>query len=144
VSLDGQRFVMIKRTAATEAPRLIVVEHWFQSLPLWNQLWITRTASGRYAGGRTGPRKGHSVNQAREKAVKRSYRHGRTRIQSSADDIEALARSRPYFHNPLDMWPYTVDLDAVVNNPGAATELALTLPRSDLRSRRRRRGRGTR
>jgi hypothetical protein len=24
-SLDGQRFVMIKRTAATEAPRLIVV-----------------------------------------------------------------------------------------------------------------------
>jgi len=25
VSLDGQRFVMIKRTAATEAPRLIVV-----------------------------------------------------------------------------------------------------------------------
>jgi hypothetical protein len=32
VSLDGQRFVMIKRTAATEAPRLIVVEHWFEEL----------------------------------------------------------------------------------------------------------------
>jgi len=34
VSLDGQHFVMIKRTAATEAPPLIVVEHWFQSLQL--------------------------------------------------------------------------------------------------------------
>ena len=43
------------------------------------------------AGGRTGPHKGHSVNQAREKAVKHSYRHGFTRIQSSADDLEALA-----------------------------------------------------
>ena len=43
------------------------------------------------AGGRTGPHKGHSVNQAREKAAKHSYRHGFTRIQSSADDLEALA-----------------------------------------------------
>jgi hypothetical protein len=47
-------------------------------------------------------------------------------------------------HNPLDMWPCAVDRDAVINYPRAATELALTLPRSALRSRQRRRGRGTR
>jgi hypothetical protein len=94
---------------------------------------------------------------------------GRTRLQSSADEIEALATtalqkagarvdarvprgqvpggearnihvaggryvsllgSGPYFHNPLDLWPTSVDLDAVTQYAAATTELTLALARA--------------
>lgn len=94
---------------------------------------------------------------------------GRTRLQSSGDDIEALAEaamqsagaridvrvprgtvpsgearnihvgggryvsllgSGPHFHNPLDLWPYAVDLDAVTKYAEATTELALVLAKA--------------
>lgn len=93
---------------------------------------------------------------------------GRSRLQSSADDIEALAMtamqasgaridarvprgtvpggearnihvgggryvsllgSGPWFHNPFDLWPQAVDLDAVVKYAQATTELTLALAR---------------
>jgi hypothetical protein len=91
---------------------------------------------------------------------------GRTRLQTSSDEIESLAMtamqnagaridariprgtvpagearnihvgggryvsllgSGPYFHNPLDLWPQAVDLDAVVRYAEAVTELTLVL-----------------
>jgi hypothetical protein len=94
---------------------------------------------------------------------------GRTRLQSSSDEIETLAMTAmqtagaridarvprgnvpggearnihvgggryvsllgngPYFHNPLDLWPQAVDLDAVVKYADATTELTLALARS--------------
>ena len=94
---------------------------------------------------------------------------GRTRLQSSAEDIEALALtalqsagarvdgrvphgtvpggearnihvgggryvsllgSGPHFHNPDDLWPYAVDLDAVVRYAAATTELAMALAKA--------------
>ncbi len=94
---------------------------------------------------------------------------GRTRLQSSSDELEALAMaamntagaridqrvprgtvpagearnihtgggryvsllgSGPYFHNPLDLWPYAVDLPAVVKYAQAMTELTLALARA--------------
>lgn len=94
---------------------------------------------------------------------------GRSRLQSSADDIEALAMtameaagaridarvprgtvpggearnihvgggryvsllgSGPWFHNPFDLWPQTVDLDAVVKYAAATTQLTLALARA--------------
>ncbi len=94
---------------------------------------------------------------------------GRTRLQSSADDIEALALdamraagaridarvprgtvpggearnihvgggryvsllgSSPYFHNPFDLWPQAVDLDAVLKYAAATVELTLRLARA--------------
>src|SRR5262245_40401256 len=64
-------------------------------------------------------------------------RHGHVRYDATRTNAVLV-------HNPLDMWPCAVDRDAVINYPRAATELALPLPRSALRSRRRRRGRGTR
>lgn len=94
---------------------------------------------------------------------------GRTRLQSSADDVEAIAvkameaagaridarvprgtvpggearnihvgggryvsllGSGPWFHNPFDLWPQAVDLDAVVKYAQATTELTLALARA--------------
>jgi len=94
--------------------------------------------------------------------------NGRTRLQSSADDIETLAvnamqaagaridarvprgtvpggearnihvgggryvsllGSSPYFHNPFDLWPQAVDLDAVLKYAAATVELTLRLAR---------------
>ena len=96
-------------------------------------------------------------------------REGRTRLQSSGDDIEALALaaaqatgaridarvprgtvpsgearnihvgggryvsllgSSPYFHNPFDLWPQAVDLDAVLQYAAATVELTLRLARA--------------
>lgn len=95
--------------------------------------------------------------------------NGRTRLQSSGADIEALALaalqksgasvdtriplgtvpagearnihvgggryvsllgSGPYFHNPLDLWPYSVNLDAVVSFAAGVSELTLALARA--------------
>ncbi|MGE3176095.1 MAG: hypothetical protein AB7O32_01390 [Vicinamibacterales bacterium] len=95
--------------------------------------------------------------------------NGRTRLQSSSDEIEALGMaameaagaridarvprgtvpagearnihvgggryisllgSGPYFHNPLDLWPQSVDLDAVLRYAAATTQLTLTLARA--------------
>lgn len=42
----------------------------------------------------------------------------------------SLLGSNPNFHNPLDLWPYTVDLDAVVRFATATAELALLLARA--------------
>ena len=91
---------------------------------------------------------------------------GRTRVQASADDIEATALaalqrvggrvdgrvprgtvpsaearnihvgggrypsllgSGPHFHNPDDLWPFAVDLEAVVRYAEATIELTLAL-----------------
>jgi hypothetical protein len=93
---------------------------------------------------------------------------GRVRLQSSSDEIEALAMdamqgagaridqriprgtvpagearnihvgggryvsllgSGPYFHNPLDLWPYAVDLHATAKYAAGATALTLALAR---------------
>jgi hypothetical protein len=42
----------------------------------------------------------------------------------------SLLGSGPYFHNPLDLWPYAVDLDAVTRYAAATVELALALARA--------------
>ncbi|MFN7980555.1 MAG: hypothetical protein U0Q11_01740 [Vicinamibacterales bacterium] len=42
----------------------------------------------------------------------------------------SMLGSGPYFHNPLDLWPTAVDLDAVTRYADAATQLALTLARA--------------
>jgi hypothetical protein len=94
---------------------------------------------------------------------------GRTRLQSSADEIESIALaamqragaridsrvprgtvpggearnihvgggryvsllgSSPYFHNPLDLWPQAVDLDAMVKYAAATVDIALTLAKA--------------
>jgi hypothetical protein len=94
---------------------------------------------------------------------------GRTRLQSSADEIESIAMdamqksaaridariprgtvpagearnihvgggryvsllgSGPYFHNPLDLWPYAVDLESTMKFAAATTELTLALARA--------------
>jgi hypothetical protein len=94
---------------------------------------------------------------------------GRTRLQSSSDELEALALtamqkagvrvdnrvprgtvpggearnihvaggryvsvlgSSPYFHNPLDLWPQSVDLEEVVKYAAATSELTLALARA--------------
>lgn len=94
---------------------------------------------------------------------------GRTRLQSSADDIEGVALaamqvsgaridarvprgtvpggearnihvgggryvsllgSSPYFHNPFDLWPQAVDLDAVLKYAAATVELTLRLAKA--------------
>jgi hypothetical protein len=94
---------------------------------------------------------------------------GRMRLQSSSDEIEALAvaamqkagarvdgrvprgtvpagearnihvgggryvsllGSGPYFHNPLDLWPYAVDVDAVTKYAAAVAELTLALAKA--------------
>lgn len=36
----------------------------------------------------------------------------------------------PYFHNPLDLWPHAVDLEAITRYAEAATELTLSLARA--------------
>jgi hypothetical protein len=94
---------------------------------------------------------------------------GRCRLQSSSDEIEAIALgatqrtgaridrrlprgsvpagearnihvgggryvsllgSGPYFHNPLDLWPSAVDINAVMQYAAATTELTLALARA--------------
>jgi hypothetical protein len=94
---------------------------------------------------------------------------GRTRLQTSSDEIEAIAMtsldrsgarvdgrvprgtvpagearnihvgggryvsllgSGPHFHNPDDLWPYSVDVDAVTRFAVGTTELALALARA--------------
>lgn len=94
---------------------------------------------------------------------------GRTRLQASSDEIEAIGMnamqaagaridarvprgtvpagearnihvgggryvsllgSGPWFHNPFDLWPQSVDLDAVVKYATATTELTLALAKS--------------
>ena len=94
---------------------------------------------------------------------------GRTRLQSSSDEIETIAMtamqkasaridgrvprgtvpggearnihvgggryvsllgSGPYFHNPLDLWPQAVNLDAVLNYANATRELAIALAKA--------------
>jgi len=94
---------------------------------------------------------------------------GRARLQSSSDDIEALAMEAmqkagaridakiprgtvpagearnihvgggryvsllgngPYFHNPMDLWPQAVDLDAVMAYVEATTALTLSLAKA--------------
>ena len=94
---------------------------------------------------------------------------GRTRLQSSSDEIEATALaamqaagaridakvprgtvpggearnihvgggryvsllgSNPNFHNPMDLWPQSVELDAVVKYAAATTELTLALAKA--------------
>ena len=94
---------------------------------------------------------------------------GRARLQSSSDDIEALAMEAmqkagaridakiargtvpagearnihvgggryvsllgngPYFHNPMDLWPQAVDLDAVMAYAEATTALTLSLAKA--------------
>ena len=42
----------------------------------------------------------------------------------------SMLGSGPYFHNPLDLWPQAVDLDAVSKYAEAATELTLSLARA--------------
>lgn len=41
----------------------------------------------------------------------------------------SLLGSGPYFHNPLDLWSYAVDLDAVVRYAAATAQLTLALAR---------------
>lgn len=42
----------------------------------------------------------------------------------------SLLGSGPLFHNPLDLWPYAVDLDAVVRYSAATNEVVLRLARA--------------
>jgi hypothetical protein len=42
----------------------------------------------------------------------------------------SLLGSGPWFHNPFDLWPQAVDLDAVVRYATATTELTLALARA--------------
>jgi hypothetical protein len=42
----------------------------------------------------------------------------------------SLLGSGPYFHNPLDLWSYAVDLDAVVRYAAATAQLTLALARA--------------
>ena len=39
----------------------------------------------------------------------------------------SMLGSGPYFHNPLDLWPHAVDMDALTSYAEAATNLTLTL-----------------
>jgi hypothetical protein len=41
----------------------------------------------------------------------------------------SMLGSGPYFHNPLDLWPHAVDMDALTSYAEAATELTLSLAR---------------
>lgn len=42
----------------------------------------------------------------------------------------SMLGSGPYFHNPMDLWPTAVDLDAVVRYAEAATQVTLALARA--------------
>lgn len=42
----------------------------------------------------------------------------------------SLLGSGPYFHNPMDLWPQAVDLDAVLRYAAATTELTLRLAKA--------------
>ncbi len=42
----------------------------------------------------------------------------------------SLLGSSPYFHNPFDLWPQAVDLEAVVKYAAAITQLTLVLARA--------------
>ena len=42
----------------------------------------------------------------------------------------SMLGSGPYFHNPMDLWPTAVDLDAVTRYAYAAAQLALSLARA--------------
>ena len=42
----------------------------------------------------------------------------------------SMLGSGPYFHNPLDLWPHAVDLEAITKYAEAATELTLSLARA--------------
>ena len=42
----------------------------------------------------------------------------------------SMLGSSPYFHNPMDLWPTAVDLDAVVRYTEAAAQIALALARA--------------
>jgi hypothetical protein len=51
-------------------------------------------------------------------------------IHTGGGRYVSLLGSGPWFHNPFDLWPYAVDLDATMRYAVATTELTLRLARA--------------
>jgi hypothetical protein len=51
-------------------------------------------------------------------------------IHTGGGRYVSLLGSGPWFHNPFDLWPYAVDLDATMRYAAATTELTLRLARA--------------
>lgn len=51
-------------------------------------------------------------------------------IHTGGGRYVSMLGSSPYFHNPFDLWPQAVDLDAVMRYVDAATTLALSLAKA--------------